>query len=221
MIPVFRLINRRERWGLSRVGWIVSILSVMVVLVMVLFMIYPFLAVNEPVRGELLVLEGWPPDQNVKDAMSVFKSGGYRLLVTTGGPLSKGYYLSEYKNSAELTAATLEKLGFDKQLVVAVPSLPVKMNRTYASALTLKKWLARSDLSVTAMDVYSQGPHSRRTRMLFEKAFGDGIAIGVIAGEDDSYDGEKWWTTSQGFRVVIGEMIAYLYARLLFCPNSA
>jgi hypothetical protein len=40
--------------------------------------------------------------------------------------------------------------------------------------------------------------------------------VGVIAAPDPEYDANKWWASSSGVRTLIGETIAYLYARFLF-----
>jgi hypothetical protein len=62
------------------------------------------------------------------------------------------------------------------------------------------------------------GPHARRSRLIFQKAFRDEVGVGVISVPDDEYDQGHWWTTSAGVRTVLGEVIAYLYARFFFHP---
>jgi hypothetical protein len=78
--------------------------------------------------------------------------------------------------------------------------------------------LSRQSVPVTALDVFSLGPHSRRTQLLFQEAFGDGIPVGVIAATNPGYDANEWWTSSSGVRTLVGETLAYLYARFLFHP---
>ena len=68
--------------------------------------------------------------------------------------------------------------------------------------------------------VLSVGPHSRRSRLLFQKAFGDSATIGVIAAPPQGYDSRRWWIYSEGVRTVISEAIAYGYARLIFWRTS-
>jgi hypothetical protein len=48
--------------------------------------------------------------------------------------------------------------------------------------------------------------------MLFSKALGKNVAVGVIACNDRSYDSRRWWHYSAGLRAVIGEMMVYVYA---------
>ena len=219
-MPYLGLIKRKERWGLTVRGWLAVIIAVSVLLGIIVVTVHPFLGVNEPVRGDILVVEGWLPDYAIEDAIKEFKFNDYRLLVTTGGLLSKGFYLAEYKTTAELVFATLKHLGFDEELLAAVPGPDVRKDSTYASAVALKKWLLQSGLSVKALNICSMGPHARRTRLLFEKALGDNVEVGIIALESQEYDPKAWWKTSKGVRTVIDETVAYLYTRFFFWPEG-
>jgi hypothetical protein len=69
-------------------------------------------------------------------------------------------------------------------------------------------------------NLISVGPHARRSRLLFEKAFGREVRVGIIALESQDYDPQHWWRSSMGVRVVTDELIAYSYARLLFHPGK-
>ena len=62
------------------------------------------------------------------------------------------------------------------------------------------------------------GPHGRRSRMLFQKALGKDYRIGVTCLEDSSYNAEDWYKCSEGVRSVLGEFIAYAYAKFFFHP---
>lgn len=95
------------------------------------------------------------------------------------------------------------------------PFLPPKVqrDRTYSSAAALRNWwLQRGDRSVV-FNVVTTSAHARRTRLLFEKAFGPEAKIGIIAVPDERFDGTRWWGSSQGVRTVTEELIGYLYAR--------
>ncbi|XZN89761.1 MAG: YdcF family protein [Microcoleus sp.] len=152
-----RLIRRREKWAITREGWVIAILGLIISMMLIVKNIHPFLAVNSPVKADILVVEGWLPDYAIESAIAEFKQGKYRQLITTGIPLSKGYYLAEYKNYAELTAATCIALGFDRDKIIAVPAANVLKYRTAASAIALKEWLATSALKVDAINLYSFG----------------------------------------------------------------
>ena len=40
----------------------------------------------------------------------------------------------------------------------------------------------------------------------------------MVAIPANDFDERHWWRSSQGVRIVIGEVLAYGYARLLFHP---
>ena len=55
--------------------------------------------------------------------------------------------------------------------------------------------------------------------MLFQKAFGAEMAVGVVSAPDPDYDPAHWWRYSEGVREILGESIAWLYAAFLFHPG--
>jgi hypothetical protein len=176
--------------------------------------LYSFLAVNAPLpQAELLVVEGWLPDWNLKGALEEFQRGGYRLAIATGGPLAKGYFLSHYKTYAELTAATLVALGLDQERAIAVPSPLAERDRTVTSALALRDWLRQTQPPGTSLNLYTVGPHARRSHFLFQTALGDCARIGVIAAPPLAFDPDRWWNSSAGVRSVLSETIGYSYVR--------
>ena len=214
------LLKRKESWKLSWRGWLLFLFVTVAVLVVIARHLHPFLAMNRPVQGDILVVEGWIPASELEQAVAFFNKQNYRLIVTTGEPRETEFCLPEYKTFAELTAAILRKLGVRENLIVSVPTPPVRADRTYASALALDNWLSQSGLKINSLDVYSLGTHARRTQLLFQDALGDNIAVGVIAASSPEYDADNWWAWSSGVRAVVGELVAYLYARFLFTPDE-
>lgn len=209
------LIRRREMWAITREGWVIAIMGLIIAMLLIITNIHPFLAVNAPIQADILVVEGWLPDYAIKSAIAEFKKGEYRQLITTGLPLTKGYYLAEYKNYAALAAATCIALGFDKNKVVAVPAASVVKHRTAASAIALRDWLAASALEIDSINLYSFGPHARRSWIVFKAVLNPDIQVGIIAAEPEDYNPQEWWKSSEGFRNVTGEIIAYIYARFV------
>ncbi len=178
--------------------------------------IYPFLATTETVSGGDLVVEGWVADYAFEKAIAEFKRNQYRKLYVTGGPIERGASLLGYMTYAELGAAIVRSKGLPSYVVQAVPAPNVGRDRTYASAVALKNWLLEHGVVPKSYHVMSIGPHARRTRLMFEEALGEGAVVGITAIDDPSYDPQNWWNTSEGVRTVIGETIAYGYARFLF-----
>ena len=186
------------------------------VAVSVVYWINPFLSVSRPVPANVLVVEGWLPDHAMLSAVGEFRRGGYKYVIATGGTLPDAGPLSRYKTGAEFAAAKLVELGLQAQVVIAVSSEPAGRDRTYSSGVALKHWLDVNDSSIKAVDVYSLGPHARRSRLLFQKALGSTVKVGIIACPDSYYDSRRWWASSEGVRTVTGEGLAYVYARFIF-----
>ncbi len=178
--------------------------------------IHPFLAITQPVPGQFLAVEGWLPDYALEATVKEFNAHAYEKLFVIGCALDRGSHLSAYGTYARLGAATLEKLGMSTNTVVAVPALPGSRDRTYFSSLALGEWFQRHGRTAKAINIVSLGPHARRTRLLFSRALGPAVAVGVIAIEDRDYDPKRWWKTSAGVRSLVDETVAYLYARFLF-----
>ena len=158
------------------------------------------------------------PDYAMELVIEEFKRNRQPTIYVTGGPLEYGMHLSAYRTYAQLGAATLIKLGLNSNVVQAVPAPKVRQDRTYASALTLKNWLLAHGITPTRIHLMSDGPHARRSRLLFQKAMGKNVVVGVTAIPSREYDQDHWWRYSAGVRSVIGEGLAYLYARFLFIP---
>jgi uncharacterized SAM-binding protein YcdF (DUF218 family) len=197
-------------------GWLVLVVGVGVALVLVVRSLDGFLAVTDSIPGGALVVEGWASDYVLDAAVSEFKTHPYQKLFVTGGPIEHGAPLSEYRTQAELGGAVLNKRGLGSEIVQVVPSPSVPQDRTFTMAVTLKKWLLAHGVTVKSVNLVTEGPHARRSRLLYEKAFGKDVQVGVMSIPSPNYDPKHWWRTSEGFRTMVGEALAYGYARFLF-----
>lgn len=209
-------LSRRHCVILTWRGWLLILAVCAVAATLAIRNAYDFLAVNAPLPGGILVVEGWGPDFFMADAVKEFHKNHYDAIFVTGGPIETGGTFTSYKTYAAMAAATLEKMGVDPASLHTVPAELVARDRTYASAIALKKWLSENHMNEKTITVFTLGAHARRSRLLFQKAFGDQASIGVISVRDEDIGPWKWWTTSAGFRSVTGEMTAYFYARFLF-----
>jgi hypothetical protein len=214
------LLRRRQCLVPTLRGWLLVALSLTALGLVGVLGIGPFLEVTDSVPGGVLVIEGWAPDYMLEAAMAEFKRDHYARLFVTGLPLQQGAPLSEYTNFASIGAAMLVKLGMNTNEVQSVPTGPTRRDRTYAMALSLKHWLREHDMAPTKVNLMTGGPHARRSRLMFETALGKGVTVGVIAIPANDFDERRWWHSSQGVRTVIGEALAYAYARLLFYPPA-
>jgi hypothetical protein len=203
-------------------GWVAILLATILCAALVGWELCAFLTVNQPVPGGVLVVEGWAPPYVARAAVEEFHRHSYVGIYATGIPFNEDNEVlnSEYNNFADVMAARLRKLGVPEASIHAVPAPDVGKDRTYTMALFLKRKLEAEGVSTAKINVYSLGPHSRRSRLLYEMAFGPSSEIGTVGIDPQDFNARRWWSTSEGFRVVIGEFIAYVYARVLFHPEK-
>jgi uncharacterized SAM-binding protein YcdF (DUF218 family) len=220
---LFGIINRRLRWGLSWRGWLLVVTVTLAVAYLLVKTIHPFLAVSERVDADTLVVEGWIHRYALGQGAEEFKTGSYQRIFTTGGPENgSGGYTNDYNTSASVGADILTKrFGVPSDQVQMVPSHVVDRDRTYSSAVALRNWFHEHDVKIHRLNVLTEDAHARRTRLLFAKALGPDVEVGVIAARNPDYDTQHWWRYSEGVEEVIGESIAYLYAKFFFHPPKA
>src|SRR4029453_4167827 len=129
--PYFGFARRREILLPTWRGWLLLFCVGALLFSAFLFGIFPFLAVPDPVRGGILVVEGWGSEDAMRTVAEEFRTHHYDRLYVTGGPIEKSSPLASYNTVAELGAATLERMGLDSGEVQAVPAPEVNQDRTY------------------------------------------------------------------------------------------
>ena len=213
---------RKERWGLSWRGWLLVTSAGLTAGYLMFLNIHPFLAVTHRVNTNVLVVEGWIHRYAILRGVEEFKTGSYQRIFTTGGPENgNGGYTNDYNTSASVAAESLEKFGVRNDLVQMVPSRVFARERTYSSAVALRDWFREHNSSVHSINVLTEDAHARRTRLLYQKALGTNVAVGIVAVSNPDYDPTQWWRYSDGVREVIGESIAYVYAQFFFYPSRS
>ena len=185
------------------------------------FNVYPFLAVSYRVPTDVMVVEGWIHDYAIADTVTEFQAGNYRRVFATGGPVAgSGGYTNDYHTYASVAAELLVAGGIPRDLVQIAPSRESGRDRTYSAALALGRLIREKGLEVHAVNVVTENAHSRRTLLLFQMALGSDIKVGVIPIASPDYDAGHWWRYSEGARDVIGESLAYIYAKVFFFPDK-
>jgi hypothetical protein len=212
---------RKERWALSWHGWLLVTSAGLAAACFVFLSVHPFLAVTDRVNTKVLVVEGAIQRYAIRAGAEEFKNGSYERIFTTGGP-ENGYggYVNDYYTSASVAADGLKKFGIRDDLVQMVPSRVIARERTYSSAVALRDWFREHNLPIHSFNVLTQDCHARRTQLLYKDAFGKNVTIGIVAVSNPDYDPKDWWRYSDGVREVIGESIAYIYAKFFFYPSA-
>lgn len=218
MVNNYFLISRKDRWGLTWQGYFFILFCIILVIWLFFRNIYSILAPVERVESKILVVEGSVNDYVLVDAIREFNKGKYQLLITTGTPLEYGYFLSQYKNTAEVTGHSLLRLGFDSSKLVMLASDEVINDRTYNAASKLKRFIQKNNIKISSINLISQSVHGGRSRLLFREALGDSIKVGIISIQSMYYNGRNWWHSSKGFREVMNETFGYFYVSFFFRP---
>jgi hypothetical protein len=214
------LLRRREVWLPTLWGWLALLLVGAVAALSGARSIHPFLALSQPVGARILVVEGWMEPEGLDQAIAMFRARGYERILTTGGPVVFLTAPPIQTTYADLAADYLKQHGIAPFQVTAVPTPKTAENHTFLSAVAVREWAKRSAVKLDALDVYSVGTHARRSRLLYEIAFGTGVKVGVYAARSSDYDAGAWWRTTVGLRDVLTQAAGLLWVRCCFHPPS-
>jgi hypothetical protein len=172
------------------------------------------LAISHPLSAEVLVVEGWAGRDSMPGAVREFQHGGYRLLVTAGGPTGESWAARNW-NYAELAAEELLHCGLPKDRLIVAPAPEADTQRTYQAALAVGRALEACGSVPAAMNIWTRGAHARRTRLVYAKVFGSQSRIGVIAWTPEGSRNQPWWRSSERSREFLDETVGYLFERVL------
>jgi hypothetical protein len=212
---------RRERWGFSRKGWMVFAVGMTAIVFGLVRGARPFLTVNNGGNGDILVVEGWISSRRVDRAANAFRQGHYQRVVVVKNVYKEGDKWESGAYTADWVARDLVANGVPTNKIQLLFCPAVRRDRTYACAIAVRQWLEQNALSVKSIDIATVAVHTRRSRFLYEKAFGNDMAVKAIALPDVDYDADHWWRSSEGVREVPFELLAYLYVRFFFSPEIA
>jgi len=173
--------------------------------------VYPFFAVTKPVNGELLVVEGWIPDYALEEAVAVFRQGNYTYLITTG-LITTDNPLAPYSSDAQRAGKKCADLGLEASRIIAVSAARTTGSKTFSCGRALQEWLSSTMPGVQSVDVFTVGGHARKTHIMFKKALGENISVGIIAARPLIYDPECWWASQVGIKLMLRSVAGYVYA---------
>ena len=195
--------------------WALGVLAVLLVVFVVT--VHAFLTVSQPVKANVLIVEGWLSEGELQEALEEFRRGEYSLVVTTGAPL-KGAASIEGGSYAERAAGILTRLGATSERLVPVPAAHTARDQSLATALVFRAWLEQAPLEVSGVNVFTSGVHGRRSRALYRRVLGPEVPVGVIAVAESRYDTRLWWISRTGIRKVARNLGGYLYYRCVRRP---
>lgn len=200
-------------------GWLLLLLVGIGTSILLANNLYAFLAPNQPVGARVLVIEGWLGPKELDQAIAAFTKGKYERIVTTGGPVIGWPESKLGADYAMLAANYLAQQGVQRDLIAAVSAPKSAQERTYLSAVMLRESAQRFGIALDAVDIYSSGPHARRSRLLFQMALGQKVRVGILAARPDDFDPETWWRTSAGVEQMFFESLGFVWVKCCFWPG--
>lgn len=172
------------------------------------------LLVTARVPADVLIVEGWIGRDGIRAAKEEFEAGGYRYLVATGGYTGEGW-LDRRWSHAEMAEEELVRLHFPREQLLVAKTSPTDSQRTYESAVVGKEALEQRRIQIAAVNVFTRGPHARRSRLVFAKVFGASTPVGVVSWNPPGSTDGTWWRSSERAREFIGETAGYWFEVLL------
>jgi DUF218 domain-containing protein len=208
--------RRSEIWLPTLWGWLVLLVLGVAVAFLAARNLHGFLATTKPVGARILVVEGWMGSEELEETAAIFRSRGYERVITTGGPIIRWPPSPGPETFADQAAWYLQELGLPENALTAVPAKSTSSDRTYLSAVTVREWAKRSGLRLEAFDVISNGPHARRSWLLYRRVFGPEVKVGILATKSYDYDAARWWRSSIGAQKVIDQAVGVLWVQCCF-----
>lgn len=173
-----------------------------------------YLAVTDRSQADILVLEGWIGRQGIRAAVDEFERGGYRFIVASGG-LTSGRWEDQLESYASMAAQEVMRLGIPEERIVVARSANTENHRTFESAVAVWRTLQERGIKAMALNVFTLGPHARRSALVFSKVSSPGVKVGVIGWVPAEYKDEPWWQSSDRSRELLDETVGYFYEVLL------
>jgi len=220
------LFRRRQVWLPTWPGVLLLVVVVAAASLIALRHLASYLAPHDPAttrdgRGaSTLIVEGWLEEDGLDAAIAAIGRGRYQRVIASGGPIDGWREDQRWPTYAERAADYLRRHGVTSIPVVAVAAPESAQDRTFLSAIVVREWLRRQGGAIDAVDLFSGGVHARRSRLVFQMAFGPEVDVGVFAAAPRRYALERWWTTSEGVKAVLGEAISLAWTTCCFAPPA-
>ena len=187
---------------------VIAIFFTLIILVLYIPWVHPFLAITKRVDANVLVVEGWVPNNVLEYTAKEFLEGGYLLVATSGIQIVEDE--SGLNSHAHRAASKLVEFGLSEVSVVMCPSEPVSWNRTGVSARAVRDQLKEMNINLSGVNVVTAGPHARQTYLAYRRVFSDTTQVGIISVPKIYYDQDRWWASWAGIKWTNKDFIAWI-----------
>jgi uncharacterized SAM-binding protein YcdF (DUF218 family) len=208
------LARRRAVWWPTWIGWLFIAVGIAIPGVWWSLTGDSFLSLTDRLPAEVLVVEGWIGSEGVQAAAAEFERGGYEYVVASGG-WAFGRWDQSPSSYPQMAERELVRSGVSKERIIVAQSKFTERRRTYESAVAVFHALQARGIQPKALNVFTLGPHARRSQLVFAKVGGSENKVGVIAWTPVDYGSEPWWRSSERAKDLISETAGYVFEALL------
>jgi DUF218 domain len=176
-----------------------------------------YFSLTRRLPADVLVVEGWLGFYGYDGILAgakEFEQGDYKYIVTTGG-LREEQMGPGPRNYAEMAKQALVRFGIPQDRIIAAPTEGVEHERTFKSAVAAWNALRDKGIRSTALNVFTLGPHARRSQLVYEKVFWPDTQVGVVAWAPATYETEPWWRDRTRIKCLLKETVGYPFEVLL------
>jgi uncharacterized SAM-binding protein YcdF (DUF218 family) len=216
----FRLIERRNALVPTLFGWACLFCAVAGTGLFWWYRGEDFLSVTRREPPDVLVVEGWIGAGGVQAAAAEFRDGGYRIVVAAGGLTGDGWSSRRWSDAVAAREELL-RCGVKAEDIVTAPSRVTDAHRTYESALAVRLALKDRGITPRTINVFTEGAHARRSRLVFGKVFGGEARVGVVSWTPAGYLSVPWWHSSPRADDFLKETVGYAYEAILNSGREA
>jgi hypothetical protein len=207
------IFRRRTIWWPTWKGWLLFIAVFVAPVIGWTFCGETYLSHTERVSPDTLAVESWIQEDGIHAAAEEYRTKGYRHLVISGGFTgTKGTLRRQsYTTRAE---RVLIEAGIPKEAIIEASTPDVETHRTYTMAVSIRSALEQAGVKPTGVNVFTEGAHARRSRLVYAKVFGDNVKVGVISWAPWDNSAERWWSSSERTLDLFKETLGYPYEAL-------
>jgi DUF218 domain-containing protein len=216
-----RLIQRRVLWCPT---WLGSFCFALLLAAPVIWWCCygePFLSLNERRPAEVLVVEGWIGRDGMRAAAAEFAQHGYKYIVTSGGVTTAQRWAEAGWSYAEGAEHELVRLGVPAERIIVATARDTERQRTFESAVAVRLALQANGIDPKALNVFTWGPHARRSRLVFAKVEPPKTSVGVVSWVPATYRTMPWWRSSDRAKDLLTESAGYAYEALFNSGRSS
>jgi uncharacterized SAM-binding protein YcdF (DUF218 family) len=186
---------------------LVAALAIVAAAVLLLPAAGRFLVVTDPLppTADAIVVLAGSPRARALEAGALFRKGVAPRVVVTREPLPPGDVALraagvEVPESDAITRTALMGLGVPPR---AILTLRRRTQSTASEANTIARWACRH--RVHALVVVTSPPHTRRARLVLERALGPGIALAIRPAPADTFAAGRWMRVRRDAKTVLSE----------------